>query len=413
MQTSIHTDLKDLLQVREADAILRSCVHCGFCTATCPTYQITGDELDGPRGRIYLIKNLLEENVIDRKPLAHLDRCLTCRSCETTCPSGVQYGRLLDIAKELPATRVNRPVTQALISHLLRFVVPRPGIFLPLLRLGQFLKPVLPAFLAEKVPGAKALLPVNPGSHEKRVILLQGCVQRAATPNVNRAITILLDQQNMAVEYLASEGCCGALDYHLSGHKTGKQRMRRLIDQLYPRLDDIEAIVSSASGCGLTLKDYPDILKGDPSETKARAVAGKVRDISELLVDKPINCGTNEVIRAALHIPCSLQHGQNLNGVIEKILKNTGIELLPVINGHLCCGSAGTYSIMQPEMSRQLRDQKLGLLQEYQPDVILTANIGCQLHLQTGTNTPVMHWTELLHQLSQPGTGGSPPGSST
>ena len=394
MQTEIHPDLVNLAEVREADGILRSCVHCGFCTATCPTYQLLGDELDGPRGRIYLIKNLLEANDIDNRSVEHLDRCLTCRSCETTCPSGVQYSRLLDIARGLITTRVQRPFLPTILSFVLRLVVPRPAVFTQLLKLGQFFKPVLPRFLSDKIPEVQKLLPLAGSEHDTTVILLQGCVQRAATPNVNRAITILLDGQGIGVEHLAAEGCCGALDYHLSAQAAGKNRMRRLIDELYPRLTKIEAIVSSASGCGVTVREYPIILADDADyHDKAQAVADKVIDISELLADKTFACqGT----RAAVHTPCSLQHGQKINGVIEEILKRAGIEVVPAVDGHLCCGSAGTYSIMQPTLSRQLRDRKLGALQKEQPDVIVTANVGCQLHLQTGTNIPVMHWTELL-----------------
>jgi glycolate oxidase iron-sulfur subunit len=396
MQTKIHPDLIGLAQVQEADDILRSCVHCGFCTATCPTYQLLGDELDGPRGRIYLVKELLETNVIESPAATHLDRCLTCRACETTCPSGVRYGRLLDIARGLMATRVRRPLITSLTSFLLRLVVPHPWLFGWLLQLGRWFSPVLPAKLANKIPNAQQAIPVTVSKHDRRVIVLQGCVQRAATPNVNRALEILLDEQHISVEYIEREGCCGALDYHLSAHEQGMNRMRRLIDELYPRLSSIEAIVSSASGCGVTIKEYPDILAYDSEYAdKAKQIADKVLDVSELMAGMSFQC---RPIRTAVHTPCSLQHGQQINGVIEDILTRSGIDIVPSQEGHLCCGSAGAYSVLQPRLSEELKEAKLNALQKGNPEVLVTANIGCQLHLQTGTEVPVLHWAELLLQ---------------
>lgn len=397
MQTNIHPDLAGLANVQEADDILRSCVHCGFCTATCPTYQLLGDELDGPRGRIYLIKNMLEDDAIDERAMTHLDRCLTCRSCETTCPSGVQYGRLLDIARDLASTRTSRSLLHRLVVSLMRIVIPRPGLFGPLLQLGQLFKPVLPRSIAMKVPDKQQPIPTVSGyHHDKTVILLQGCVQKAATPNVNQAVTRLLNEVGRGVEWLPDEGCCGAMDYHLGAHAAGKVRMRALIDQLYPRLDEVEAIVSSASGCGVTIKEYPAAFN-EPEDAayadKARAIVEKVVDISELFSELDINCLS---MRVAVHTPCSLQHGQKITGVIEDIMVRAGLEVVPAPEGHLCCGSAGTYSILQPPLAEKLRDRKLLALQGGGPDVVVTANVGCQMHLQSGTQTPVMHWAELL-----------------
>ena len=399
MQTRIHPDLAALPKVQEAESILRSCVHCGFCTATCPTYQLLGDELDSPRGRIYLINNLLEENAIDDRAVKHLDRCLTCRACETNCPSGVKYSRLLEIGKELIAKKSAGPASKQIQSALLRLVVPRSYIFTPLLRTGQFLRPVLPAVLANKIPEKQKPLPVLTGKPElsqKNVLLLNGCVQRAATPNVNAALEQLLALQNVAVTSLKAEGCCGAVDYHLSAHDRGLQRMRDLIDKLHVQLEKVDYIVSSASGCGVTIKEYPLYLSEDPEYArKAAQVVEKVVDVSELLGQFEFKCSP---IRAAVHTPCTLQHGQGINGEIEKILERAGITIVKSRESHLCCGSAGTYSITQPELSQRLKTRKLAVLQEHSPQVIVTANIGCQLHLQTGANVPVKHWVELLQQ---------------
>ena len=402
MQTNIHPELVGKGRITEAEEILRSCVHCGFCTATCPTYQLLGDELDGPRGRIYLIKNLLETNSIDDQSVTHLDRCLTCRSCETTCPSGVKYGRLLDIARGLMVTRVRRPWRKETLSRLLRWTTPNARVFGALLRLGQLFRPILPAVIASKIPLKQPSVRRDISSTaqaNKTVILLQGCVQRAATPGVNEAIEDLLQVSGYAVRYLTDEGCCGGLDYHLSDHETGVLRMQALVDKLYPELDSIEAIVSSASGCGVTIKEYPEILDGQYAD-RAAAIVDKVVDISELLGSEHFSCRS---VRVAVHTPCTLQHGQQIDGVIEGILGRAGCEIVPTNEGYLCCGSAGTYSVLQPTLAKRLRDRKLSSLLREEPEVIVTANIGCQLHLQSGTGTQVMHWAELLaRQLNSP-----------
>jgi glycolate oxidase iron-sulfur subunit len=395
MQTNIHPELIALPKVQEADAILRKCVHCGFCTATCPTYQLLGDELDGPRGRIYLIKNLLEDNTISDDSIVHLDRCLTCRACETACPSGVEYGRLLDIGREIVKDHASRPLRSRLITLALRLVVPRPFLLSPLLKLGQFFRPLLPKFIQRHVPIKMSVLHKVEPVIGAKVLLLSGCVQSAATPNVVASLLKVLHHQGMDAEVF-HEGCCGALDYHLSAHEAGMQRMRAVIDQLYPRIDQIDYIVSSATGCGVTIKDYPEILQYDIEyRVKASAIVDKLVDPIEIVSGEAI-----EVVptRVAVHTPCSMQHGLGLSGAVEKLLGDIGFDITPHRDGHLCCGSAGTYSIVQPELAQQLKTRKLNFLVEGKPDVIVTANVGCQLQLKEGANVPVMHWLELVAQ---------------
>lgn len=396
MQTNIHPNLKALPEVKEAERILRSCVHCGFCTAVCPTYQELGDDLDSPRGRIYLIKNLLEQDE-PGEANQHLDRCLTCRSCETTCPSGVEYGRLLDIGRGLFETRYepNRSGTYKVASTGLRWLLTKPQLFGLLYKTGLVFRPILPAFLKAKMPVSyyEAETP-EVTSVNKRVLLLQGCVQRSLTPGVNQAIEQLLAAENIAVSYLAQEGCCGAVDYHLGHHDDGLGRMRELLDRIEPQLDQVEYVVSSASGCGVTLKDYPHLFKDDSVySAKANRLAEKLKDISEILQGENHPC---EGINVAVHTPCTLQHGQKLPGQIEKILTAAGAKVVPSEESHLCCGSAGTYSVLQPELSQRLGKRKIAALTREAPDVIVTGNVGCQTHLDALDDTPVMHWAEFL-----------------
>jgi glycolate oxidase iron-sulfur subunit len=402
MRTDLHPELSLLPVVQEADAILRKCVHCGFCNATCPTYQLLGDELDGPRGRIYLIKNMLEDNSLSPKSMTHLDRCLTCRACETTCPSGVEYGRLLDIGREFAGKLATRPPGYRLIARLLRFVVPRQVLFRPLLRTGQFFKPVLPNFISKHIPGinhatgiVRRQTPVS--VRGARVRLLSGCVQSAATPNVVQSLARIMNASGVDVEIL-NEGCCGALDYHLSAHDEAKTRMRRFIDSLVDGLDEVDAIVSSATGCGVTIAEYPEIFQYEPDyAAKARALNEKLVD-AVTLVERYAKIELPGKAKVAVHTPCSMQHGLGIDGEIETLLTGYGFKLVPHKEGHLCCGSAGTYSILQPELSEKLRHRKVENLEANKPDVIVTANVGCQLHLAGGAGVKVQHWLELLDE---------------
>ncbi len=403
MQTKIHSELINEPRVQEADEILRSCVHCGFCIATCPTYQLLGDELDGPRGRIYLIKNMLEDNDITRESQTHLDQCLTCRACETTCPSGVKYARLMEIGQEISEELRPAGIGARIRDTLLRRLMPTPSIFAALTRIGNLFKPVLPARLAEKVPAIPVLsleavkAPVDP---VKRVLVLEGCVQKGATPQVNQALAALCAQHDISVSFLAGESCCGSVDYHLSAQEAGRNKMRRLLDQLHPVYADYDAIVSTASGCGATLKEYEQILQYDLAyKQKARAVVSRIKDVSEVLADVDFtNRAENKLRRVAYHSPCTLQHGQKLTGVVESLLTRAGYELVHVNDSHLCCGSAGTYSVTHPTIADQLLDNKLSHLQHHAPEVIATANVGCQLHLASRAGVPVVHWVELLAQ---------------
>ncbi len=417
MQTIIHKALAPLSEVAEAEEILRSCVHCGLCSATCPTYQLLGDELDSPRGRIYLIKILLEKNQFSRRSLQHLDRCLTCRACETVCPSGVEYGKLLDIGRNLAERRVNRFIGGRIFRWLLTRVVPFPGRFKLLLIPAQIFKPLLPAVLARRIPGRstppghkkvpeefpqQSLEPQPKEHYQRSMLLLTGCVQSAATPNTNRALERLLDAFGIRAVYAADAACCGALDYHLSQHQTARKHMRRLIDQCWPLVGDgVEAIISTASGCGVQVKEYGDLFKDDPDyAVKATKISALTRDVSEVLI-REIQAGPAkpQSIRVAYHPPCSLQHGQKVTGVVETLLERAGISLLPVKETHLCCGSAGTYSILQPKLAGELLDRKVSNLEVDQPEAVVTGNIGCQLHIATKTDLPVLHWVELLERI--------------
>ena len=402
MQTNISEQFLSNLQIKDAETILRSCVHCGFCTATCPTYQLLGDELDGPRGRIYLIKQMLEGNEITRRTQTHLDRCLTCRSCETTCPSGVRYGRLVEIGREIVDAQVPRNLLQTIPRLLLRKIVPYPARFAPLYKLGLLFRPLLPASFKRKLP-----LPQTPGNtantaKDRKMLVLQGCVQSVVTPQTNAAASRIL--QKLDIELLAapSAGCCGAVSHHLSAHEEGLNFMRRNIDAWWPYIQQgVEAIIITASGCGTVVKDYAELLKHDASYAdKAKRVSELAKDISEILRDEKLSSVITRAsnIRVAFHSPCTLQHGQKLNGVVEKILSEAGFILTEVQDPHLCCGSAGTYSILQAKLSQQLLDNKLSALQHDQPELIATANIGCQMHLASKAGVPVKHWLEVLDE---------------
>ncbi|MBC7610088.1 MAG: glycolate oxidase subunit GlcF [Polaromonas sp.] len=407
MQTNLAPEFKNTAEGLEAEAILRKCVHCGFCTATCPTYQLLGDELDGPRGRIYLIKQVLEGEVPTRKTQMHLDRCLTCRNCETTCPSGVQYGHLIDIGRKLVDERVERPVAEKALRWALKEGLPSP-LFGPAMAVGQAVRGLLPASLKSKVP-AKQDAGVTPTrSHVRKVLMLEGCVQPAMSPNINSATARVLDAAGIEVVTAKKAGCCGAVKFHLNDQTGALGEMRRNIDAWWPHVEaGIECIVMNASGCGSMVKDYGHALGGDAQYAdKAKRISALTRDLSELLPDlvdalRPqVNATTNQI---AFHPPCTLQHGQQLRGGVEKHLGALGFNVKTAsCEAHLCCGSAGTYSVLQPKIAYELRDRKLGNLSEMKPDVIVSANIGCITHLQSGTATPVRHWVEVLDEaLSQ------------
>lgn len=406
MQTQLADFFRDSHQGQEADAILRSCVHCGFCTATCPTYQLLGDELDGPRGRIYLIKQVLEGQTPSRKTQLHLDRCLTCRSCETTCPSGVRYGRLVDIGRAAVEAAVPRPWGERLARRLLRWLVPSRVRFGLFLGIGQWFRPLLPASLKAKVPPRRFARPWPTAKRPRLMLALAGCAQAAATPDTNAAAARVLDRLGVSLVEAPGAGCCGALPHHLGAEEEALSMIRRNIDAWWPQVEaGAEAILVTASGCGAMVKDYGVLLAQDPFYAdKAARIAALARDPSEVLA---VEWARPEVRlpqpgagrKIAFHSPCSLQHGQQLPGLAEGLLTRLGYELTPVTDSHLCCGSAGSYSLLQPALARQLRDNKLASLAAGGPECIVTANVGCQLHLETGTPIPVRHWLELVDEV--------------
>jgi len=402
MQTQLDPRMQALPRAAEAERILRSCVHCGFCNATCPTYQLLGDELDGPRGRIYQIKELLEGAPVTTATQQHLDRCLSCRNCETTCPSGVQYHHLLDIGREVLDTKVPRSTGQRLLRGTLRRLMTRPSLFALLLGLGRLFRPLLPAVLRDKVPAS----PLRPGalparSHARKVLMLEGCVQPAMSPNTNAATARVLDRLGIEVIRVSGVRCCGAVDYHLDAQADGLDHARRNIDAWWPTIESgAEAIVQNASGCGAFVRDYGHLLAGDPKYAeRARRVSALALDLVEVIAREPLQAvpGLHEK-PMAFHCPCTLRHVQKLGPAAEALLKRLGFTLTAVPDAHLCCGSAGTYSITQPELSHQLRDNKLQALMSEHPEAIVTANVGCQAHLAAGAGVPVRHWIEMVDQ---------------
>jgi glycolate oxidase iron-sulfur subunit len=421
MQTNLADFIKGTREGDEAEAILRACVHCGFCTATCPTYQLLGDELDGPRGRIYLIKQVLEGHAPTRATQLHLDRCLTCRNCETTCPSGVQYGNLVEIGRRIVDERVPRPASERALRWTLKEGLTSPA-FGPAMKIGQAVRAGLPAALKAKVPApaAKGAQRWPTRDHPRKVLLLLGCVQPAMMPNINSATARVLDAAGIQTLVADDAGCCGAIRLHLGDRGGALEHMRRNIDAWWPMVQSgaVEAIVMNASGCGVTVKEYGHSLAHDPEyANKANRIADLTRDLSELLPDLvdvlrprlalPRSAGergaalssAGRVGRIAFHPPCTLQHGQRLRGGVETALNALGFEVHIATNeAHLCCGSAGTYSVFQPELANALRDRKLANLDELAPSTIVSANIGCIQHLQSGTTTPVRHWVEVLDE---------------
>jgi glycolate oxidase iron-sulfur subunit len=405
MQTHLAPEYQNTPEGREAEAILRKCVHCGFCTATCPTYQLLGDELDGPRGRIYLMKQVLEGAEPTRATQQHLDRCLTCRNCESTCPSGVQYGHLVDIGRKLVDAKVERPMGERMLRWALKEGLPSP-LFAPAMKMGQAVRGLLPKALQAKVPA-----PQNAGAwptqtHTRKVLMLAGCVQPSMLPNINTATARVLDAAGIQTLVAPEAGCCGAVKFHLNDHDGGKDHMRQNIDAWWPYVEQgVEAIIMNASGCGVMVKDYGHVLQNDAAYAeKAKRISALTKDLSELLPDlvptlkpKLNSAALQQAGLQAFHPPCTLQHGQQLKGGVEKHLSDLGFEVkVSASEAHLCCGSAGTYSVLNPDISYTLRDRKLGHLDALQPTAILSANVGCITHLQSGTDVPVKHWVEVL-----------------
>jgi glycolate oxidase iron-sulfur subunit len=409
MQTKLAPEYKNTADGTAAEAILRKCVHCGFCNATCPTYQLLGDELDGPRGRIYLMKQVLEGERPTRKTQLHLDRCLTCRNCETTCPSGVDYGHLLDIGRKLVDAKVARPLRDKALRWALKEGLPSPA-FGPAMKLGQLVRPLLPTALKNKVPARQDAGTWPTRQHPRKVLMLAGCVQPAMMPNINRATARVMDAAGVQTVIAPKAGCCGAVKFHLNDQDGGKAEMRANIDAWWPHVQGlggepgVEGILMNASGCGVTVKDYAHILQDDPLyAAKAERISALTQDISEWLPELSTalkKCVAAKAGNIVFHPPCTLQHGQQLRGGVEKHLDDLGFQIkVTGCESNLCCGSAGTYSVLNPVLSYQLRDRKLGHVNTtfgQAPDVIVSANMGCITHLQSGTATPVRHWVELL-----------------
>ncbi|HEY6864154.1 MAG TPA: glycolate oxidase subunit GlcF [Burkholderiales bacterium] len=406
MQTALADFIRGTPEGDEADAILRKCVHCGFCTATCPTYLLLGDENDSPRGRIYLVKELLEGAEVSGKTQLHLDRCLTCRACETTCPSGVQYGRLADIGRKLVEERVPRSPWQRAKRAALAAVLPRRALFSALYRVGRALRPLLPAALRRSIPETVA----EPGAwpaprHARKMLALAGCVQPSLAPDTNAAAARLLDRIGISLVEAPGAGCCGALRFHMNDQAAGLNDMRALIDAWWPYVQSraVEAIVMTASGCGVTVKEYGHLLRDDPRYAeRASKISAMTRDLAEVLdaeLDRlaPLFAGSKGK-KIAFHPPCTLQHGQRVKGAAERVLARCGFELTPVPDAHLCCGAAGTYTILQPELSEQLKQNKLSALASGGPELALTANVGCQVHLDSAGTLPVKHWVVALEE---------------
>ncbi len=408
MKTNISQQLLDTRQGREANDILRACVHCGFCTATCPTYQLLGDELDSPRGRIYLIKEILEGQKPTIETQKHLDRCLTCRSCESTCPSGVQYGRLVDIGRDIVEKNVSRSLLDNAKRNLLNKIIPNPKLFRPLLMIGRLAKPILPSSIKRKIPIPQQTKNNWPAaSHTRKMLILNGCVQPTLAPNINIATARVLDSLGITVLRVSEAGCCGAVTHHLNKQEEAISHIKRNIDAWWPHIESgAECIVITASGCGTMLKDYGHLLTDDPEYAeRAKKISEISKDIVEILNaegDKlnPLlsKLKKNPSKTISFHSPCSLQHGQQIKGATEAILERAGFKLTNVTDPHLCCGSAGTYSILQPDLSQRLLKDKVRNLEAENPDTIVTANIGCLTHIQSGTKTRVQHWIELIDQ---------------
>ena len=439
MQTHLADWLKGSADGVLAESILRKCVHCGFCTATCPTYQLLGDELDGPRGRIYLIKQVLEGKEPTLSTMNHLDRCLTCRNCESTCPSGVEYGHLVDVGRKIVESKVQRRLPDRLLRIALREGMTTRWLFEPAMKMAKLLRPLLPEGLRKKVPKNVRAGAWPKRQHPRKVLLLNGCVQPSMMPSIDAATARVLDRLGVQAVVAARSSCCGAVRHHLNDHDGALVDARRNIDAWWPYIDPqasalsiaspnaspsalssaspsvtssrCEAILINASGCGAMVKDYGHLLRDDPAYAeKAKRVVELCVDLaqwlpqftiqvkSRVMTRRSLDRAGKRVAKIAFHPPCTLQHGQQVRGEVEKLLTTLGVHITAIAESHLCCGSAGTYSVLQPELATQLRDQKLGHLNAGEPDQILSANIGCLTHLQSGSDKPVRHWIEWLDE---------------
>jgi glycolate oxidase iron-sulfur subunit len=410
MQTNFTTEqLKDP-HIAEANGILRNCVHCGFCTATCPTYVLLGDELDSPRGRIYLIKNMLEKNEpATVETVKHIDRCLSCLACMTTCPSGVNYMHLIDQARVHVEDTYKRPLFERLLRNILAFTMPRPKLFSLALMGARIAKPLFPLLGMKQLTALASLVPERPATREDlgppnvypaagkklgRVALLMGCVQSVVEPAINAATIRLLTRLGYEVVVSGDEACCGSLTHHMGKEADALARAKRSVDQ-WTRAD-VDAVIVTASGCGTTIKDYGFMLRLDETYAgPAAAISKKARDIVEFLADK-MPAAEPQKLRVAYHSACSMQHGQKMGTKAQDLLRRAGFEVVDVPEGHLCCGSAGTYNIMQPEIAGKLRDRKVANILSTAPDLIATGNIGCITQIATGTKIPIVHSIELL-----------------
>ena len=414
MEIELSPDLVADRKANEAADIVRRCVHCGFCTATCPTYQLLGDERDGPRGRIYLIKQMLEGESVTRETQQHLDRCLTCRNCETTCPSGVEYGRLVDIGREFIEKKVRRPLGDRLARGLLREGLTSP-LFAPAVRLGSRLKSLLPELLASKLPMGERPRRAWPSkSHARKVILLNGCVQPSLLPNIDLATAWVLDALEIQAIVVQNSGCCGAVRHHLADADGALNQVRRNIDAWFPLLQsgDFEAVLVNASGCAVMVQDYGHLLADDPAYCEKAAFVAE-RALDPVVFLKPMlprlqailaqRAARPAALKVSYHAPCTQQHGMKCRGEVESLLTQLGVKVLPVADSHLCCGSAGTYSVLQPALAKTLRDNKLQALSAAGPDRILSANVGCIGHLQSGSHGVVQHWLEWLDEALHAG----------
>ncbi|MDR5736665.1 MULTISPECIES: glycolate oxidase subunit GlcF [unclassified Caballeronia] len=405
MQTNLADFIRNTADGDEADAILRKCVHCGFCTATCPTYQLLGDELDGPRGRIYLMKQMFEGAPVTRSTQTHLDRCLTCRNCESTCPSGVQYGKLVEIGRKVVEEKVDRPMRQRLQRRFLASFLPNSTLFTPAMKLGQQFRGILPRTLRAKIPVTEKPLAPPTRKHARKMLMLAGCVQPAMMPNVNIATARVFDALDIEIVTAPDAGCCGAIRLHLGYNDDALGDVRNNIDAWWPYVENgVEAIVMNASGCGATVKEYAHLMRNDPMYAeKAQRIVDLTRDLAEILPlyeEELVSIARRRGVHTvAFHPPCTLQHGQQIRGRVEHLLTALGIEVRLPADNHICCGSAGTYSVLQPKLAYALRNQKLDRLEKTEPQMIVSANVGCIAHLQSGTSTPVTHWIQLLEHL--------------